>query len=77
VTHGKPHPEIYLKAADSLGVAPAEMLVLEDSQAGTQAGVAAGAFVVSIPHEHTAEHDFSGARHLATSLADPFILNLI
>lgn len=77
VTHGKPHPEIYLKAAQALGVAPAEMLVLEDSHAGTKAGVSAGAFVVSIPHDHTAEHDFTGARHLATSLADPFILGLL
>ncbi len=77
VTHGKPHPEIYLKAAQALGVEPANMLVLEDSHAGTKAGVAAGAFVVSIPHEHTAGHDFSGTQHLATSLTDPFILELI
>ena len=77
VTHGKPHPEIYLKAAQSLGVEPARMLVLEDSHAGTKAGVAAGAFVVSIPHEHTAGHDFTGARHLADSLTDPFILGLL
>lgn len=77
VTHGKPHPEIYLKAAERLGVAPENMLVLEDSFAGTKAGVAAGACVVSIPHEHTSEHDFSGARHIAASLIDPMILKLI
>ena len=77
VTHGKPHPEIYLTAAQRLGVEPAEMLVLEDSHAGTKAGVAAGAYVVSIPHDHTAEHDFSGTRHLATSLIDPVILKLL
>ncbi len=77
VTHGKPHPEIYLKAAEKLGVAPANMLVLEDSYAGTKAGVAAGAFVVSVPHEHTAEHDFTGTRHRAASLSDPFIFDLI
>lgn len=77
VTHGKPHPEIYLNAAQRLGVAPANMLVLEDSFAGTKAGVAAGAYVISIPHEHTCEHDFTGAKHIATSLADPVILALI
>jgi HAD superfamily hydrolase (TIGR01509 family) len=77
VTHGKPHPEIYLKAAAKLGVAPANMLVLEDSYAGTKAGIAAGAFVVSVPHEHTAEHDFTGTRHRAASLNDPFIFDLI
>jgi HAD superfamily hydrolase (TIGR01509 family) len=77
VAHGKPHPEIYLKAAQLFGVDPAQMLVLEDSEAGTKAGVAAGAFVISIPHDHTSGHDFTGARHLASSLADPVIWELI
>lgn len=77
VTHGKPHPEIYLKAAERLGVSPQNMLVLEDSFAGTQAGVAAGAHVISIPHEHTCEHDFTGAKCIATSLMDPVIVGLI
>lgn len=77
VTHGKPHPEIYLAAAERLGVAPANMLVLEDSFAGTQAGVAAGAYVIAIPHEHTCEHDFTGAKHLAKTLVDPVILDLL
>ncbi|REJ74130.1 MAG: HAD family phosphatase, partial [Planctomycetota bacterium] len=35
VTHGKPHPEIYLTAAERIGVDPPQMLVLEDSEAGT------------------------------------------
>uniref|UniRef100_A0A7C4LNN4 HAD family phosphatase n=1 Tax=Schlesneria paludicola TaxID=360056 RepID=A0A7C4LNN4_9PLAN len=77
VTHGKPHPEIYLKAAAALGVAPAEMLVLEDSQAGTKAAVAAGAHVVSVPHEFTAGHDFTGTRHIARSLHDPYLHQLL
>ena len=77
VTLGKPNPEIYLKAADQLGVRPAEMLVLEDTQTGTRAGAAAGAFVVSVPHEHTATHDFSQANYIATGLNDPFVTNLI
>jgi HAD superfamily hydrolase (TIGR01509 family) len=77
VTHGKPHPEIYLKAADQLGVRPEEMLVLEDTQTGTRAGAAAGAFVVSVPHEHTASHDFSLAKYVATGLNDPFVTGLI
>ncbi len=77
VTHGKPNPEIYLKAAAALGVDPAEMLVLEDSHAGTSAGVAAGAHVVSVPHEFTAAHDFHGAKHIAQSLGDPYLLKLL
>jgi HAD superfamily hydrolase (TIGR01509 family) len=77
VTHGKPNPEIYLKAAGLLNVEPAEMLVMEDSAAGTAAAVAAGAHVVSIPHEFTAGHDFAGAKHIAGSLADPYIHGLL
>jgi HAD superfamily hydrolase (TIGR01509 family) len=77
VTLGKPNPEIYLKAAEMLGVSPGEMLVLEDSQTGTRAGAAAGAFVVSVPHEHTATHDFSTAGYIATGLDDPFVLGLV
>jgi HAD superfamily hydrolase (TIGR01509 family) len=77
VVLGKPHPEIYLKAAAALGVQPVEMLVLEDSHAGTQAAVAAGAHVVSVPHEFTAGHDFAGAMHIAGSLQDPYLLRLL
>lgn len=77
VTHGKPHPEIYLTAAQRLGVEPEEMLVLEDSHAGTTAGVAARAVVVSIPHEYTRSFDFSHAACIATRLDDPRVLKLL
>lgn len=77
VTLGKPNPEIYLKAAQELGVRPDQMMVLEDTQTGTRAGAAAGAYVVSVPHEHTASHDFSLSSYIATSLVDPHILSLI
>lgn len=77
VTHGKPNPEIYLKAAEQLNVRPEEMLVLEDTQTGTRAGAAAGAYVVSVPHEHTSSHDFSQASYVATGLNDPFLIKLV
>jgi len=77
VTHGKPHPEIYLKAAERLAVEPAQMLVLEDSSIGTKAAAAAGAHIVSVPHVFSQGQDFSGTRHIATSLLDPYILSLL
>jgi HAD superfamily hydrolase (TIGR01509 family) len=77
VTHGKPHPEIYLKSAEAAGVQPGEMLVLEDSEAGTRAAAAAGAVIVTVPHEHSREHDFSCATYIADSLVDPHILRLL
>ncbi|MEM1225325.1 MAG: HAD-IA family hydrolase [Planctomycetota bacterium] len=71
VKHGKPHPEIYLRAAEQLGVAPESMLVLEDSGNGVAAAVAAGAIVVAIPNSHTADHCFDGVALVADSLNDP------
>ncbi|HEY3560161.1 MAG TPA: HAD family phosphatase [Kribbella sp.] len=49
VTLGKPNPEPYLTAADKLGVDPAYCVVIEDSMTGTQAGTAAGMYVVAVP----------------------------
>ncbi len=73
VTDGKPHPEIYLTAAQRFGIEPGEMLVLEDSQNGCRAAVAAGAFAVAVPGGHSHAHDFTGAQFIANTLADPRI----
>lgn len=73
VREGKPHPEIYLLTAERLGLTPPEMLVLEDSANGCKAAVAAGAFTVAVPGEHSHDHDFSGVRLTASSLRDPRI----
>ncbi len=73
VTQGKPHPEIYLSAARRFAVAPEELLVLEDSQNGCRAAIAAGTFAVAVPAGHSRRHDFSGASLVAESLADPRI----
>ena len=77
VTHGKPHPEIYLMAARMLNVLPGEMLVLEDSETGTRAAAAAGAFVVSVPNRHTAVGDFSMSRLRIESLLDERLHELL
>jgi HAD superfamily hydrolase (TIGR01509 family) len=77
VVNGKPDPEIYLTAARRLAVAPAEMLVFEDSQAGCRAAVAAGAVAVAVPGGHSRRHDFTGARFVAESLLDPRIAALL
>jgi HAD superfamily hydrolase (TIGR01509 family) len=52
VSQPKPHPEIYLRVADLLGVAPADCIVFEDSDTGVQAGVGAGMRVVGIRTTH-------------------------
>lgn len=70
IVDGKPHPEIYLKAADQFGLPPADLLVLEDSQNGCRAAVAAGTFAVAVPGGHSRSQDFSGASLVLESLAD-------
>ncbi|HQU41631.1 MAG TPA: HAD family phosphatase [Pirellulales bacterium] len=77
VVEGKPHPEIYLKAAACFGAPPGEMVVFEDSQNGCRAAVAAGAVVVAVPGGHSRLHDFSGATLVADTLADPRIYDLL
>ncbi|MDG2055125.1 MAG: HAD family phosphatase [Phycisphaerales bacterium] len=42
VTHGKPDPEVFLVAADRLGIRPRDCCVIEDAPAGIQAARAAG-----------------------------------
>lgn len=48
VAHGKPAPDLFLLAARTLGVDPADTLVIEDSPAGVRAGVTAGMTVVGL-----------------------------
>ena len=49
VTRSKPDPEIFLLAAEKLGVAPGHVLVLEDSYNGVRAGAAGGFVTVMVP----------------------------
>lgn len=49
VSHSKPDPEVFLKAAALAGKDPARCMVLEDSPAGVRAGAAAGCFTVMVP----------------------------
>jgi len=50
VPRGKPAPDVYLLAADRLGVQATRCIVVEDSLNGVRAGKAAGAFVVLVPN---------------------------
>jgi mannitol-1-/sugar-/sorbitol-6-phosphatase len=48
VTHGKPHPEPYIKAAQHLGFLPSHCVVVEDVPAGIRSGKDAGARVIAL-----------------------------
>jgi HAD superfamily hydrolase (TIGR01509 family) len=48
VMRGKPHPDLFLKAAATLAVHPSECVVIEDSPMGVRAGKAAGMFTFGL-----------------------------
>ena len=58
VTHGKPHPEIFLTACQKLDVKPEEALVLEDSEAGILAAYDGHIDVICVPDMKYPEPQF-------------------
>lgn len=70
VQHGKPAPDIYLLAAQRLGIAPQDCLALEDSVPGSQAAVAAGMTTIAIPNGDTQASRFPHVHHILPSLHD-------
>ena len=69
IEHKKPAPDIFLKAADNLGVNAYECLVIEDAISGVAAGKAAGAKVLALTTSFSAE-ELSGADWIAALLTD-------
>ena len=57
VVNGKPHPEVFLKGAQALGLEPSECVVFEDSIAGVQAAKAGGMSSVGIGDAETLQAD--------------------
>lgn len=55
VSHGKPHPEVYLKSMELLGMTAENCIVFEDSKAGIQSARSAGIKVVGIASAHSKE----------------------
>jgi beta-phosphoglucomutase family hydrolase len=70
VPNPKPHPDVYLRAADLLGVPTHECVVFEDSHGGVAAALAAGMRVIGIT---TTYSDLPGASLLARDFNDPAI----
>jgi beta-phosphoglucomutase family hydrolase len=68
VRNPKPHPEIYLRVADELGVPPETCIVFEDSHTGVEAAQAAGMRVVGVSTTH---NDLAGVSLLIRDFNDP------
>ncbi|MDO9511000.1 MAG: hexitol phosphatase HxpB [Bacteroidales bacterium] len=68
-TYGKPHPSIFLSAAESLGVHPSDCVVFEDSLNGLIAARAARMKVVAVPEkEFLQDKRFSIAHYILPNL---------
>ena len=74
VPHGKPAPDIFLYAADRMGMLPSECIVIEDSENGVRAGVAAGMRVIGfvggghVGPDHAKRLKEAGAERVITRL---------
>lgn len=55
ITHKKPHPEIYLKAASELGLDPAQCIAVEDAILGVDSAKAAGMKVLAVTNSFSPE----------------------
>lgn len=69
VEHAKPAPDLFLLAAQKLGIEPSEAIVIEDSRNGVAAAKAAGMFTIAVPNAMTAGLDLSAADLKVDSLA--------
>jgi beta-phosphoglucomutase len=74
VVHTKPAPDIYLLAAEQLGVDPKKCVVFEDSQAGVIAAKSARMTAIAVPNFFTAHQDHSKADRILDSLAEAIAL---
>lgn len=80
VQQAKPHPAIFLMAAERLSAVPESCVVIEDSCPGIEAARRAGMSVIAIRSDYTANSDFSGADLVlsnARGLDAKYIANLL
>ncbi|PJA08253.1 MAG: 2-deoxyglucose-6-phosphatase [Flavobacteriales bacterium CG_4_10_14_0_2_um_filter_32_8] len=76
LSYGKPHPEIFIKTAQQLGIKPINCLVIEDSFHGILAAKSALMKVIAIPYqENWNDHRFSIADYQLKSLTELSSLN--
>lgn len=70
VVHGKPHPEIFLKTADTLNLSPENCLVIEDSKNGVAAAKAAQMQCIGFVNPGSGDQDLSMADWIADNYND-------
>lgn len=75
----KPHPETFLKAAEKLGVAPADCIVFEDAPKGVEAAANAGmkSVVVTTMHDKEEFNSYDNVLMFVSDYTDPRLLALV
>ena len=73
----KPEPDLYRLVLNRFGIRGHEAIAFEDSHAGSLAAKRANVWVVAIPNESTAHHDFSHVHLRVASLAEVTLDSLI
>jgi beta-phosphoglucomutase len=74
ITRSKPDPEVFTIAALRLGVSPEECLVVEDAEAGVEAGLAAGMIVLAVGAAAGHPRATRSAENLSCVSADELLL---
>ncbi len=77
VPKGKPAPDVYLRAAERLGVDPARCVVLEDSKHGIAAAKAAGMHCIGYVNPNSGNQDLSRADLIVASIGDIRLADLL
>ena len=70
ISHGKPDPEIYLKAAQILGLDPGSCVAVEDAFLGIQSAKDAGMRVIAFKNPNSGNQDTSRADFVVSSIRD-------
>ncbi|MCQ4086484.1 HAD family phosphatase [Saccharibacillus sp. JS10] len=70
VPKGKPAPDVYLRAAELLGVNPARCVVLEDARHGIAAAKAAGMYCIGFVNLNSGNQDLSQADRIIQSIRE-------
>ncbi len=79
VANPKPAPDVFLKAAEAIGVSPGECIVIEDSDNGVKAAKAAGMVCVGYANKSSGNQSLSNADYIVESLenVDVFFINMV
>lgn len=70
VANGKPHPDIYVHTAETLGTTPAECVAIEDSINGLRSAKGAGMYCIAVPDKRLAPAQFKDADVILDSLRE-------